>query len=97
MDLHELEATGVGVKIAWLVFLLAGSCADVALARPTDGSLTLPPQEVAGRTRVVDRAGGRMVVASEISRSLAQTRANSTGTPRARRSGSGFSSRTASN
>lgn len=79
----------MGVKIAWLVFLLAGSCAYAVLAWATGGSLALPPQEVVGRIRVVDRAGGRMVVASEISRSLAQTRANSTGPPRARKSGSG--------
>ncbi len=52
----------MGMKIALIVFLLAGSCASAAPAWARGGSLTIPPQEVVGQIRVVDRAGGRLVM-----------------------------------
>jgi hypothetical protein len=62
MSLHELEDTAVGKKIALLVLLVAGSCPYAAPAWAPGGSLTVPPQEVVGQIRVVDRAEGRIVM-----------------------------------
>jgi hypothetical protein len=62
MTLHELEDTAVDMKIALIVFLLAGSCAYAAPVWARGGSLVLPSQEVVGQIRVVDRAGGRFVM-----------------------------------
>ncbi len=62
MTLHELEDTAVGMKIALIVFPLAGSCAYATPGWAMGGSLALPPQEVVGQIRVVDRAGGRIVM-----------------------------------
>lgn len=61
MNFHELENTAVGKKIALLVLLVAGSWAYAAAWAP-GGSLTVPPQEVVGQLRVVDLAGGRIVM-----------------------------------
>jgi hypothetical protein len=62
MNLHELEDTVVGMKIALIVILLAGYCAYGTPAWAAGGSQVLPPQEVVGQIRVVDRAGGRIVM-----------------------------------
>jgi hypothetical protein len=62
MRLHELEDTAVGMKIALIVFLLAGSCAYAAPAWAAGGNTTLSPQEVVGQIRELDRAGGRIVM-----------------------------------
>jgi Cu/Ag efflux protein CusF len=52
----------VGTKIALTVFLLAGYCTYATPAQAAGGSQVLPPQEVVGQIRVVDRAGGRIVM-----------------------------------
>jgi hypothetical protein len=62
MTLHDPEDTAVGTKIALIVLLLVGSCACAVPAWARGGSQVLPPQEVVGQIRVVDRAGGRIVM-----------------------------------
>ena len=49
-------------KIALLVLLVIGSGVYAAPAWATGGSLTVSPQELVGQIRVVDRAGGRIVM-----------------------------------
>jgi len=52
----------VGMKIALIGFLLVGSCAYAAPAWAAGGNPVLPPQEVVGQIRVLDRPGGRIVI-----------------------------------
>ncbi len=50
------------MKIALIVFLLAGTCGYIPPVWAVGGSQVLPPQEVVGQIRVVDRTGGRIVM-----------------------------------
>jgi len=52
----------MSMKFALIAFLVAGSCSDAAPAWARGGSLVLPPQEVVGQIRIIDRAGGRIVM-----------------------------------
>ena len=52
----------MGMKIALIGFLLVGSCAYGAPAWAASGNPVLPPQEVVGKIRVLDRPGGRIVI-----------------------------------
>ncbi len=49
-------------KIASLVLLLVASWAYAAPVWARGGSLVLPPEEVVGKIRTVDRAGSRIVM-----------------------------------
>jgi Cu/Ag efflux protein CusF len=62
MNLHELGDIAMGMKIAFIVFLVVGFCAYAVPAGARGGSQVLPPQEVLGQIRVVDRIGGRIVM-----------------------------------
>jgi hypothetical protein len=62
MNLHELEDTAMVMKIALIGFLLVGFCAYAAPAWASEGNPVLPPQEVVGQIRVLDRPGGRLVM-----------------------------------
>jgi hypothetical protein len=97
MNLHELEDTAMVMKIALIGFLLVGFCAYAAPAWASEGNPVLPPQEVVAKSAswIAPEAGSSW--RSGISRSLPQIRANSTGSPRAREFGSGFSCRTVGN
>jgi hypothetical protein len=54
----------MGRTITFVVFLLIASCsyAVPVWARGGGGSLVLPPEEVVGKIRTVDRAGSRIVM-----------------------------------
>jgi hypothetical protein len=52
----------MGMKIALTVFLLVASCASAIPAWARGGSQVLPPQDIVGQIRVVDRAGGRVIM-----------------------------------
>ncbi len=51
----------MGMKVALMLCLFVGSCASAAHAGKA-GSLVLPPAEVVGQIRVVDRVEGRIVM-----------------------------------
>ena len=93
MNLHEL-----GIKIALIVFLLVGFCSYVVPTwAATGGSYVLPPQEVVGQIRVVDRPGCRLVMEEQNLEFFATDPRQLNGLAEARKFGSGFTSRTVNN
>lgn len=85
------------MKIALTVFLLLGSCAAAGPAWAKGGSQVLPPQEIVGQIRVVDRAGGRVVMEERSLEVFATDPRQLNGLAEARKFGSGFTSRTVNN
>jgi hypothetical protein len=62
-DSNEGEDTVMGRKVMLLVLLMAGSCAYAPPAwAASAGSAAVPPEDVVGTIRVVDRVGNRIVM-----------------------------------